>query len=348
MKYFAIFLVVLSIVSCHSKQELYVEKGFYYWKTTFRYNKTDDTLLQNELAIKKLYIHFFDVGVVEKTIQPVGTITFQDSLPQNFVLVPVVFVTQEAINYITENETDSLAKKIVIKIANMLQRQKIITISEIQIDCDWTEKSQKKYFSFLQSIKKYNKQFFANPILLSCTIRLYPMKYYKKMGIPPVDKGLLMCYNLENPTNFNTQNSILIFKTAQAYLSALPNYPLHLDMGLPIFAWAVQFREGKFLKLLHEVRHKDIEKNANFKPINANFFQALQQTNIGEHTVFAGDIIRVDEPAMTDIKETKKLIYKYLAEKHNTNDTITMLLFHYDLATMNHFGQKNIKEILSL
>ena len=326
------FLLVFLAISCNSaKENTKIDKGFYYWKTDFLWNEDDNKVVIKQLKSKKLYIRLFDVIWQNNAVQPAGTLSFTDSLPKNeLAIIAVVFITQDVVRQIPENQIDSLAKNIVIKIYNMLQRQKINHIEELQIDCDWTEKSKKTYFKLLESIKKYKAINESNNIVklfknseISCTIRLYPMKYYKKLGIPPVDKGMLMCYNLENPTILANKNSILSYKTAAAYLSALPNYPLQLDIALPIFAWSVQFRNGKFLRLLHEIRHKNLLQNTDFQELEPNIFRAIQTTSLNKQDILAGDIVRVDEISATELEK----VYQLINEKINSDTKKRNVIF---------------------
>jgi len=54
--------------------------------------------------------------------------------------------------------------------------------------------------------------------------------------VPPVDKGLLMFYNMGKISpDLNARNSIYNRADAEAYLESLPNYRLSLDVALPVF-----------------------------------------------------------------------------------------------------------------
>ncbi len=344
---FKLFFLFISLASSCTpvRENTKINKGFYYWKTEFLWNEEDNKLLIKQLKSQKLYIRLFDVIWQNNTAQPAGTLSFTDSLPQNELsIIPVVFITQDVVRQISEKEVDSLAKKIVIKVYNMLQRQKINHVEELQIDCDWTEKSQKIYFKLLESIKKYKIINDSNNTValfkkseISCTIRLYPMKYYKKLGIPPVDKGMLMCYNLENPTILTNKNSILSYKTASAYLSALPNYPLQLDIALPIFAWSVQFRNGKFLRLLHEIRHKNLLQNTDFQELEPNIFRAIQTTSLNKQDILAGDIVRIDEVSEIELEKVYQLINEKInREINNYPKKRNVIFFDYNKEIINN------------
>src|SRR5690606_16305757 len=100
-----------------------------------------------------------------------------------------------------------------------------------------------KYFYFLRRLKS------IRPWQISVTLRLYPFAYPKHMGMPPADRATLMCYNLLSPKEAGMRNAVLDQPTLEQYLKiAQPvNYPLHLDLALPLFSWMHVHRDGRFL-----------------------------------------------------------------------------------------------------
>lgn len=336
-RYFYICLCLFLSFSClQNKQKNEIKRSFYYWKTNFEWTLADQTYIET-LKISRLYLRFFDIDATHAAAQPQGVLQVENELPKNVELVPVVYITQAAITQAVDYQVDTLAKRLVVKIKNMLQRQGINQLRELQIDCDWTEKNQKTYFVLLQKIREtLNQKFGATqkPPLLSCTIRLYPMKYCKKMGIPPVDKGMLMCYNLENPTTLKTKQAIFSFRTAKGYLSALSAYPLPLDVGLPLFSWAAQFRNNQFLRLLHEVKKQDLQDLAFFKPLEPNFYQVIQSIDFQGYTLISGDVLRVDEPNLSEIQAAAELLNEKLlplkdTKKQTKSSFRNVILFDY-------------------
>jgi hypothetical protein len=344
-KNFCVFLLIFLLVSCNSKEKVKINKGFYYWKSNFVWKTEDTNIFGKQYQAEKLYLRLFDVDWQQNTAQPIGTCSIEDSIPKAIQIIPVVFITQNVVLQIPTIAIEDLAKKIVSKVFNTLARQNIdkTAITELQIDCDWTSKSQKTYFALLKAIKKEVKT--NKECLLSCTIRLYPMKYFKKMGIPPVDKGVLMCYNLENPTVFAKQNSILSYTTAKEYLRFLSAYPLPVDIALPIFAWSVQFRNGKFLRLLTEIRQKDVVNNSNFKQIQKNYYQATQTNVLENRDILAGDILRIDETSITELTQTAAFIQENVATKLPNRNII---LFHYDKEILSNYSNKEINTVFTI
>ncbi len=89
------------------------------------------------------------------------------------------------------------------------------------------------------------------------------------MGIPPVDKVYLMCYSTSSPLDKSDKNSILDINLLQNYLADVENYPLKMDIALPIYSWGIITNHfGKHL-LINGLNSKDLE-NPNFKKLSNN------------------------------------------------------------------------------
>ena len=126
---------------------------------------------------------------------------------------------------------DELAGKICKLLASIYQNN-LNKPYEIQFDCDWTETTKEKYFHLLKLARARLNQFGFSTAKISATIRLYQCKYLFKTGVPPVDKGMLMCYNMGNLKNPGTKNFILESYELRKYISSLNTYPLQLDVAV--------------------------------------------------------------------------------------------------------------------
>ena len=208
--FFYPLLVVLlfhATYACNSDKSK-INRGFYFWKSSsYCLNEKELTCLNKE-HIQKLYVKFFDIetndvlGAVPVAKTELNIWEFQhdsDSLMEasvDPVIVPTVYIKNEVFIQVTPGSLDTLASNTLFLIDKYFQnRMKTDSIdyNEIQIDCDWTEKTRDNYFSFLRKLKGTSNK------SISCTLRLYPYKYRDQLGIPPVDRAVLMCYNLINP-----------------------------------------------------------------------------------------------------------------------------------------------------
>jgi hypothetical protein len=135
------------------------------------------------------------------------------------------------------SDHDGLAEKIVARIRQMNETHDIANVHEIQIDCDYTSKSRKRYYAFLEEIRKYWDA------TLSTTIRLHQLS----MQAPPVDYGALMVYNTGDPRKSEERNPILDYRDVYPYLNHLDSYPLPLATAYPVFRW---------LRMVYGVRYE--------------------------------------------------------------------------------------------
>lgn len=249
------YLFALSIffVSCKKTN---IETSFYYWKTKFHLSQTEKNTLQ-ELHVRSLYVRFFDVDIDPDAQEPipVGVIDGFDSLYKNTNIIPVVFVTNRTFLNLGKASISKLANNIIKKI-NSIQNN----YSELQFDCDWSGKTKENYFFFLEEVKKI----ISKDIKLTCTIRLHQVKYTFKTGVPPVNRGMLMFYNMGDLGDMNGENSIYNTKVAERYISFLKTYELPLDVALPIFKWYVHYRNSSVIGLITKSETPKINDTTNF------------------------------------------------------------------------------------
>lgn len=302
------------LATCSQKKEIEVQRSFYYWRSVFKLSDREKNVLDS-LSIKKLYTRFFDVEWNTNSAKPVAQIIFKDSLPSDFTSIPVVFITNEAIRESTDSQIDSLSAKIVRLVENIIQINHLKTEHEIQIDCDWTKGTKEKYFRLLNAIKKER---FMGSKKLSATIRLHQLKFLNETGVPPVDKGLLMCYNMGNIRDPRIKNSILDVDELKKYTGSMGIYPLVLDIALPVFEWYVWFRDNKFKGLIHSF---NLKEGFSKKPVS--IFQ--KDTIINGYAFLKNDWLRYEGSIVEEIKKVAEVIKKkYSSEK------INVVLYHLD------------------
>jgi hypothetical protein len=177
---------------------------------------------------------------------PNATIRFAQGQLANMKLIPTIFITEDCMHK-THN---GLAKKLVDRIVQMNETNDMTGVDELQIDCDYTARSRKTYYDFLQAVRDEAKK---HGMQLSTTIRLHQLS----MPVPPVDYGVLMIYNTGDPNKFNERNPILDIRDVQPYLRYLADYELPLAAAYPTFRW---IRNYQNLHLEHTVEPDEILK----------------------------------------------------------------------------------------
>ena len=132
-----------------------------------------------------------------------------------------------------KEELEVLSEKIMSQIMRLWPTVSNTAIHEIQFDCDWTQSTKEKYFKFLRHFRQLQND---PTFQLSATIRLHQIKFANQTGVPPVNRGMLMFYNMADLESIKTPNSILDLEVAHQYIDSQTTYELPLDFALPIFS----------------------------------------------------------------------------------------------------------------
>jgi hypothetical protein len=127
------------------------------------------------------------------------------------------------------------------------------------------------------------------------------------MGIPPVDRGLLMCYNVGNVQQLTTKNAILDAEIVKQYLKG-KTYPIKLDIGLPIFSWAAWYRGNEFKGIVSGWNEVDAENQNLYKETSNHRYFLEADTVIGDNYLREGDLLRWDNGFENEMTETIALL----------------------------------------
>jgi hypothetical protein len=315
---FRIILLFLPHLSCKNKQA--TEISFYYWKTKFSLSSTEKELLNSD-HVKKLYIRYFDVDKEPSQVEakPVSPVAF-DSSVKKYEVIPVVYIKKRVFENIDSNGVKLLANNILKLISQTNQSQQIQN-KEIQFDCDWTEQTKDAYFSFINFYRTLTNQF------ISATIRLHQVKYYKRTGIPPVDRGVLMYYNM-GEINSSPVNSIYDKTNAARYNASLAGYPLPIDIALPIFSWGQQIRNNQVIQLLNKISASHFQNDSNFVFVDSSRLQVMHSCFKAGYYFTENDEIKLESVSLDELLVMSAQLKKYARKK------FSQVIF-YDLDSTN-------------
>jgi len=331
-------VLIFSIISCKEKREpRQIEPSFYYWKSVLNLTNFEKQKLDS-LKVKTIYLKFFDVDWDEGSRKPKPVAKLQAAdykLPAGFQIIPTVFITNECIQKIDSSQVKKLAENIFSLIAEIKQANGFDSIPEIQIDCDWTQASKEKYFQLLNNLKLLTTNH-----KLSATIRLHQIKFLAKTGVPPVDRGLLMCYNMGNLKDPATKNSILELQELKKYIRNLSAYPLPLDVAFPLFNWKVLYRNHIYTGLIQGL--PDNAFSSSFCSKTGNLYQVLKDTLLQGYDLRKGDMIRDEQ---SDIKEV--LAAANEIGKHVKNTQLRVSLYHLDSVILSKYSTHELESIYS-
>ncbi len=306
--------------------------GFYYWKTTFRLTEPERAYLKNA-GVAKLYLKYADIGLdpATQTVEPLSTLQIEDTTGiGSLELIPCVFIVNEVFLKLAPEATPALADSL----AQLIQSYPL-PFQEIQLDCDWTPNSRASYFAFLREL---HTRFPG--VRLSATIRLHQYKFPEETGVPPVDRGALMCYNTGQLEDVGEINSILSLQSAAKYLVPERSYPLPLDPILPTFTWALAFRSNQFWKIIPEPDEKSLQDPLYFRP-EGNWFTVQQPLFWGGQYLNSEDRLRLEGSSI-------RLLRRVLPLLRNTwtAESRVLSFYHLNPTTVDSFPPDSLRHLL--
>ena len=352
-----LFIFIITIFfSCQQTPGKKITRAYYFWRMS---TPTDaERKFLKEHQIEKLYVHLLDVDwspaqgpvpVTENELELTHNAFQQyNSFPKQ--LVPVIFITNKTFERIDSFDIPLLARRLVRRCLpaydaldkDYEQRHYITSYKgtikpvEIQFDCDWTPGTKNKYFSFLREVKSL----LPDSILLSATVRLHQYKYPDKTGVPPVDRGMLMVYNISDPKQYTQPNSIFDKSKAAAYFTSDKKYPLPLDVVLPAWSWSIVYRDHEFYQVENELTEKDLKVLSFLSATDNHRFTVTQDTVYHDLFLRIGDEIKAEGIDATALKAATEL-----SRKAVNTDSFTISLFELSQKEFQQYNHETINEV---
>lgn len=320
------FLMGFLMISCQEQREHPI--SFYHWKTSFSPTPTDRHYFR-ELGCGKVYLRFFDVDREQGEIQPKAMLRSMDHTLPEAVYIPVIFITNRTLPGLSEEAIAGVAEKILAGIGEVEKKNNLTAATEIQIDCDWTERTRENYFWLLALLQEKSGRD------ITCTLRLHQIKFYKRTGVPPVRKGYLMCYATSDPADSSTPNSILDLDLLKDYTARIGHYPLEFDVALPLYSWAVVTNHLGKIRLINGITREDMDADR-FRQVSDHVYEARDDLFFHGLYINQGFSVRVEKisPLLlqqarsyldTQIKKDYAIVYYHLHEPFLTKFTIEQL-----------------------
>ena len=178
----------------------------------------------------------------------------------------------------------------------------------------------------------------ATPWSLSATIRMHQVKFMGKSGVPPVDRGLLMCYNMGNLKNPATNNSINETAELKKYIGNIHKYPLPLDVAFSLFDWYVLFRNDSYKGLIQNL-NDSVFKNE-FVEKKDNRYRFLKDTLLMGYYFRKNDVLRYENSDYNAIIRSANEVNNKLKETD-----LRVSLYHLDSITLSKYTVHEMENI---
>ncbi len=323
------FLILLSglLSACQQKREHAID--FYYWRSNFKITEAEQKAV-TDLDVNNIYIRLFDVDKKGAETKPVGVIHQFDATQLSVNYIPTVFITNRTFAGAHPEEIKTLAENVFKLISNIAVSGQIPTFTEIQIDCDWTQSTRQNYFMFLEALKKISGK------NISATLRLHQVKFKEKEGVPPLDKMVLMCYATENPGDVKDKNSILDLDLAKDYLQHLDQYPVTLDVALPVYSWAIITNHLGKIKLVNSFSEDDL-KGQPVRQAGNGVYEVLDDFFIHNLYLSKGFKIKVESISPELLKQTIAFLNKKIKKDFH------IVYYHLDEKFIKNYHLKSLE-----
>lgn len=299
-------------------------RAFYYWRTTLRLSEAERRALA-QLAIGRLYVRLFDVDwdPQENAARPFAPLTIGSDRGGigTAEVVPVVFIRERALRHLDGAATAALAENIWRKVTEVAPRLGRPS-GELQFDCDWSDATRNRFFALLTVVGAR-----ARPagVALSATIRLHQVKYRERTGVPPVARGMLMFYNMGRVDAEPGTRAIFDAAAAAGYLGRVADYPLPLDVVLPIWSWVIHARGGEVEGLLQDTDPARLRDKAWLAPRGGGRFEVTESAFLNGVLLRQGDFLDAEETTGETTLAAAEMIAARLAAARLPR---TVALFH--------------------
>jgi len=242
-------------------------------------------------------------------------------VPHGVEAVPVVFIRDAVFRHIDAAHAKALAQTTWQEITT---RARLLGFEphEVQLDCDWTDGTREPYFAFIREIKALSH------LPASATIRLHQVKYRERTGVPPVERGMLMFYNMGKFSADPDARMIFDADSAQRYLARISDYPLPLDVALPIWSWTLHVRDDRVIELMQSTDPAELATVPFLTSAGDDRYVVTDSAFLHGSMLRAGDVLKVEVTGPAETRAAADLVAPHL---HAAPRTLSL----FDLSERN-------------
>jgi len=330
-------LALPSIFGCRPRHG--TTRAFYYWRTAFELSEAEKDVLADH-HVGRLYLRMFDIGWSGSMNRPVpmGRCVFSHRIPTGIDIVPVVYVANEVFERAAsprELAADAWS------LASSLAAKGGFTIRELQVDCDWTDATRAAFFDFCRELRAQGAQ---DNVWLSATIRLHQVKYRERTGVPPVDRCMLMFYNVGRINPGTGPMSIWNPDDAARYVSHIDHYPLPLDVALAVFTWTIHVQDGRVVGVIGKTDAASLEDCSLLRRTADGAYEAAAPGFFHGTYLRAGDRMLVE--GMTPDVALRSA--QMLAEHFHPKGDHCLVLFDLDERSLRLYESRDLEDLFSV
>lgn len=315
-------LIGLGLLGCNPHKKISI--GVYDWENQAVWTAERNRYMA-ESEMKKLYIKCLETDGHEFIYTQIS-----GHLPTTIAIVPVIRLNSDYFLQCREPIAWQ-ASRLLQEIVQFQQQYRLPTITEIQVDFDYTADNRALYFSLLKRLKLLSKD--------KITITLNLEKLKEKQALPPVDGAMLMLYDfggdaLGVPTIFNEGRLF-------SYQEDLKNYPLPLNFALATFRRTSLVRNHTVMATF-PFDDGVLRDDAHFVFSGNNRYEVIETCDMQGIHLQKGDILVGDEATAETITRSMAFIQ---AATHQ--EKIEIAFFSISTRMMEEFTASQLLQSIS-
>lgn len=344
LTYYLLFVFsLLLFISCNVEDNFYaqptVERSIYIDIPNSYLDQSDfNFLAQNKIT--NLYFNIFDVKYDPVHFEiPDSILQHECNVPVNFNVIPVVRIDNEIFEKIDTLFLQDFANKVAYKINEVYSTSfKGHTFIKYQIYCDWNLLTKNNYFKFL----KFLRQEIGSDKKLSVVITLNHLKNQNIVGVPPAKEVVLKYYNFTNIKDFKDYNYIIDNNIANGYLDSVNNYPIKLNLSLPVYSCAIYYFKSdywSYFKVFNSITEKNIASNPLFEINSDSSYNVIDWTTVEGEQIFPHNDLLIQAPSINELLKAKQVTAKF------TKNNYEIIIYKYDTNSSKLLNNNDIEKI---
>lgn len=311
----------------------------FYWRTTFSVNSRERACLDT-MGITTLYVRYLDVrGYDLQSSYPEQPVQTGNELRiKGLSIVPTVYIVPQSLSH--EPDTSQLRSFASKLMRYVMEVDSAICLAagipqrshpeRVLIDYDWTPSTRETFFRLLKRIQEL-----LPSTSVESTIRLWQYHNAGLAGIPPVKRGVLMCYNMEPFDDPWATNAVASLERFQQFVTkeAAESYPMSLDIAYPIFRQSVHL-SGRDTWYSRRIIHTQLSVGRHVFP---------SDTTIDDQHIDSLDVIRVDGGTPDVLNAMREHVARTIPNDRIAGTT----LFAFDTVEIERIGSGTLNKLLS-
>lgn len=316
-------LIGLGLLGCNPHKKISI--GVYDWETQAVWTAERNRYMA-ESEMKKLYIKCLETDGHEFIYTQIS-----GHLPTTIDIVPVIRLNSDYFLQCREPIAWQ-ASRLLQEIVQFQQQYRLPTITEIQVDFDYTADNRALYFSLLKRLKLLSKD--------KITITLNLEKLKERQALPPVDGAMLMLYDfggdaLGAPTIFNEGRLF-------SYQEALKNYSMPLSFAVATFSRTSLIRNNALVATL-QLDAGILRDDAHVVFSGNNRYEVIKTFDMQGIHLQQGDILVCDEATAETITKSLQFI-----QSATHQEKIEIVFFSISNQMMEQFPASILRHSISV